>query len=127
MPSVGLAVDEAPEARVIGVINHRNGPADEGSVEKFVALLTGGFSDQLTAMTRGAMGWADVEFVVGIMLRAEGVVAAKLTSLECPFQIGNDPLARINEPPERAFRSRCAGEQENPVTDLGVGVDPFSN
>ena len=96
---MGLRVDEAPEARVIGVINHRNGAADEGPVEKLVALLAGGFSYQLAAMTRRAMGWADVEFVVGIMLRAEGVVAAQLTSLKGPFQIGNDPLARINEPP----------------------------
>jgi len=124
---MGLRIDEAPKARVIGVINHRNGPADEGPVEELVALLAGGFSDQLTAMTSSAMGWADVEFVVGVMLRAEGVVAAQLTSIECPFQIGNDPLASINEPPERAFRSRRAGEQENPVTDLGVGVDPFSD
>ena len=107
---MGLAVDEAPEAGVINFINHRNSRADEGPIKELVALLAGGFSDQFTAMTGRAMGWADVEFVVGIMLRAEGIVAAQLTSLEGPFQIGNDPLARINKPPERAFRSRCAGE-----------------
>ena len=127
MPSVGLRIDEAPEARVIGVINNRNGSAHESPVEKLVALLAGGFSDQLTAMTSSAMGWADVEFVVGIMLGAEGVVAAQLPSLESPFQIGNDPLACINKAAECAFRSRRAGKQENAVTDLGVGVDPFSD
>ena len=33
-------------------------------------------------MTSRAMGWANVEFVVGVMLRAEGIIAAELTTLE---------------------------------------------
>ena len=69
---MGLRIDEAPEARVIGVINHRNGPADESPVEELVALLAGGFSDQLTAMASSAMGWADVEFVVGSCSEQKG-------------------------------------------------------
>ena len=103
MPSVGLRVNEAPEARVIGIINHRHCSAYKRSVEELVALFAGGFSNEQAAMASRSMGRSDVEFVVWIVLRTEGVIAAQLSPFKCAFQVSHDPLARINQASKRSL------------------------
>jgi len=105
----------------------RNRGAHQGAIEELIANLAGGFSDQFTAMASGAMGGPDVEGVVRVVLGAEGIIAAELAALERFLQVGNDPLAGTHQAAEGALRSGAAGEQQDAIADLAVGVDPFAN
>lgn len=78
-------------------------------------------------MARSAMGRADVEGVVGVVLGAEGIVAAELAALEGLLQIRHDPLASTHQASEGALGSGTAGEQQDAVADLAVGVDALAN
>jgi len=56
-------------------------------------------------MTCGAVGRTNVEWVVGVVLGAEGIVAAELAALKGLVQITDDPLAGSNKAAQGAFRS----------------------
>ena len=68
-------------------VMNRHGSANQRAIEKLIALLAGGFRDQFTAMAGRPMGWPNVIGMIGVVLRAEGIVAAELCPLEGPLEV----------------------------------------
>ena len=73
------------------------------------------------------MGRPDIKGMVGIVLGAEGIVAAELAALKGLVQITDDPLAGPNQAAQGAFRSGTAGEQQDAIANLAVGVDALAD
>jgi hypothetical protein len=86
---------------IVAVNGHRS--AHQRPVEELVAPLTRSFGDQLTAMAGGAVGWPDVEGMVGIVFGAEGIVASEQGPLKGLLQVPIEPLAGFHKASQGAF------------------------
>ncbi len=108
--------------------------AHQRPIEELIAALAGGFGDQFTAMAGRAVGGPDVERMVGVMLGAEGIVAAEEGPLKGLLQVAIEPLAGFHQAAQGALGPGAAGEQQDAVavaSGLGgiqrPGIDAFAN
>jgi hypothetical protein len=130
----GSWLQPRPEGGIglVAVKGHR--ATHQRSIEELVAAFAGSFGDQLTAMAGRAMGGPDVERMVGVMLSAEGIVAAEQGALKGLLQVAIEPLAGFHQAAQGALGPGAAGEQQDAVAvaaRLGgiqrPGIDALAN
>lgn len=99
---------------------------DERAVEEVVSALARALGEQQAAMAGRAMEIPILLPRVGLVLRAHGIVRAKLSEIDGLSQIAIDPVSGFHQPTKRALCVRARGVEKDAVACLTC-IDALSN